>query len=62
MYINRSYSASKTTQFGVPQGSNLGLILFSIYVNDIFNVFGFTLVLYADDTCLYVKASKEKDL
>ena len=62
VYINESYSTTKTIQFGVPQGSNLGPILFSIYVNDIFNIFHFTPVPYADDTCLYVKASKEKDL
>ena len=62
MYINGSYSTTKAVQFGVPQGSNLGPILFSIYVKDIFNIFDFTPVLYADDTCLYVKASKEKDL
>ena len=62
VYINRSYSTTKTIQFGDPQGSNLGPILFSIYVNDMFNIFDFSPVLYADDTCLYVKASKEKDL
>ena len=62
VYINGSYSTTKTIQFGVHQGSNLGHIVFSIYVNDIFNIFDFTPVLYADDTCLYVKASKEKDL
>ena len=62
MYIHGSYSTTKTIQFGVPQGSNLGPILFSIYVNDIFNIFGFPPVLYADDTGLYVKASKEKYL
>ena len=62
VYINGSYSTTKTIQFDVPQGSNLGPILFSNYVNDIFNIFDFTPVLYTDDTCLYVKASKEKDL
>ena len=61
VYINGSYSTTKTIQFGVPQGSNLGSILFSIYVNDILNIFDFSPVLYADDTCLYVKASNEKD-
>ena len=62
VYINGSYSTTKTIQFGVPQGSNIDPILFSIYVYDMFNIFDFSLVLYADDTCLHVKASKEKDL
>ena len=62
MYINGSYSTTKTIQFGVPQESNLGPILFSIYVNDVFNIFYFTPELYADDTCLYFKISNEKDL
>ena len=62
MYINGRYSTTKTIKFGVPQESNLSPILFSIYVIDIFKIFDFTFVLYADDTCLYVQASKEKDL
>ena len=62
VYINGSYSTTKAIQYGVPQGSNLGPILFSIYVNDIFNIFDFTPVLYADDTCLYVKLQKKKIL
>ena len=62
VYINGSYFTTKKLQFGVPQKSNPGPILFPIYVNDTFNIFDFTPVLYADDTCLWVKASKEKDL
>ena len=60
--INGSYSITKTIQFGVSQGSNLGPIFFSIYVNNIFIIFDFTCVLYAEDTCLNFKALKEKDL
>ena len=48
VYINGSYSTTKTIQFGVSQESNLGPILFSIHVNNIFNTFDFTPVLYAD--------------
>ena len=41
----------------------ISVLYFSlIYVNVIFNIFDFPPVLYADNTCLYVKASKEKDL
>ena len=32
-----------------------------IYINDIFGNFEFAPVLYADDTCLYVKALEEED-
>ena len=40
------------------QRSNFGLKLFSIYVNDIFNHFKSTPVLFADDACLNRKAHK----
>ena len=49
-------------QFGVFQGSNLSPILFSVYVDDSFGNFEFARVLYADDTCLYVKTIKEEHL
>jgi len=55
--INGSKSTSKLVQFGVSQGSNLGPILFSIYVNDIFNNFNIAPVLFADDPCLFVEVS-----
>ena len=61
-YNIECYSTSKTIQFGVLQESNLDPIIFSIYVNNIFNIFDFTPVLYAEGTSLYVKVSKEKDL
>ena len=49
VYINGSYSVTKTIQLCASQGSDLGPILFPIYVNNIFNIFDFTPVLYADD-------------
>ena len=56
--INGCYFSTQIMQFGVSQGSNLGPILFSVYVNDIFGNFEFAPVLYADDRCLHVKAQK----
>lgn len=45
---------SQTPQFGIPQGSVLGPLLFSIYINNVkdINLTG-EITLYADDTCLF---------
>jgi len=54
--INGTLSKPIEMKFGVPQGSVLGPLLFSIYINDmpdVTNQFSFT--LFADDTCLLAK-------
>ena len=39
----------------MPQGSNLGPILFSLYINDLLEVSEFDIKLFADDTVLLMR-------
>ena len=49
--INKTVSKTANINFGVPQGSTLGPILFTIFVNDLANeIRDCTVVQYADDT------------
>ena len=50
--IDSSYSQSKDLEHGLPQGSILSPILFSIMINDLPNVFTCPAALYAHDCCL----------
>ena len=56
--INGSFSTSKQTSLGVPQGSVLGPLLFNIYINDFFYLVKDTEVCnYADDTTIFACGS-----
>ena len=50
--LNRTYSTELKITCGVPQGSILGPLLFSIYINDLPSALKFETRLYADDTAL----------
>ena len=57
VFYNGSFSQVGQLQCGVPQGSCLGPVLFSIFTNDLPLVLNHTTaVMYADDTTLYMPA------
>ena len=53
--LNNIQSNKMFVNCGVPQGSVLGPLLFSIYINDISNCTTYNPRLFADDTCLILK-------
>ena len=69
--MNGIQSEQAIVECGIPQGSVLGPLLFSLYINDLGNVVNKSkLSLYADDTCIYyssknateIKSALENDL
>ena len=51
--LNGQYSSWTDIRAGLPQESILGLLLFSIYINDLLNDIKSKCKLFADDTSLF---------
>lgn len=61
--FNGTLSNIKSLQCGVPQGSCLGPLLYSIFTNDLPCVLkNACMAIYADDTTIYVSAENTKEL
>jgi retron-type reverse transcriptase len=60
VFANGSYSGFLSVTQGVPQGSILGPLLFTLFINDISNSFLFSRYhIYADDVQIYLSGSED---
>ena len=63
VYLNGSLSSNRGLESGVPQGSCLGPLLFSVFTNDLpWATKSATTVLFADDSTLYCSAKSCDEL
>ena len=61
--VNGAESSTLSIDFGVPQGSILGPLLFIIYINDIPNISEFAkFILYADDANIILTANTIEEI
>ena len=61
--LNGCNSSTLTMEYGVPQGSILGPLLFIIYINDIPDLADFaTFILYADDANIILTANTIEEI
>ena len=60
--LNGKSSQEYPVNAGVSQGSILGLTLFLLYINDLYDDVTCNIVIYADDTTLWSKCDWASDL
>ena len=60
--VHDNHSSKSNIDIGVLQGSSLGPLLFLLYINDLPNCISSTTRLFADDTCILVKANTSNEL
>ena len=61
--VNGSVSSTMTLEYGIPQGSILGPLLFIIYINDIPEIARYAkFILYADDTNIIITANTIEEI
>lgn len=61
--LNDAISDAELIKFGVPQGSILGPLLFTLYINDIVNILSYSsIALYADDSNVFFSGSDLREL
>ena len=62
VYIDGTKSKQKIMEYGVPQGSVLGPLLFLIFINDLASCTEFFTLLFADDTTFQLSDSNVENL
>lgn len=63
VFFNGSYSNSVLVESGIPQGSCLGPLMYSVFTNDLPQVLRYAnLSMYADDTTVYASAKTAEEL